>query len=118
MTTAIRCRVTPTHRSARGGDHVVQNPDYLPVLAPYDLTRGGGFYSYFGHTDVKELSLYVEDQIKAGNWNFNLGIRGDLYNGLAIARQAEPRVGHRLQHQALEHGAERLLRAHAGDAVQ
>ena len=23
----------------------------------------------------------------------NLGLRGDLYNGLSIARQAEPRVG-------------------------
>ncbi|MGA8088728.1 MAG: TonB-dependent receptor [Terracidiphilus sp.] len=75
-----------------GGD-TGQNPDYLPVLAPYDLTRSGSFYSYFGHTDVKELSMYIEDQIKAGNWNFNLGIRGDLYNGLAIARQAEPRLG-------------------------
>jgi hypothetical protein len=69
------------------------NPNFLPVLAPFDLTRNGDFYSYFGHTDVKELSMYIEDQIKAGNWNFNLGIRGDLYNGLAIARQAEPRVG-------------------------
>jgi hypothetical protein len=68
-------------------------PNYLPVLAPYDLTREGTFYAFTGRTDVKELSLYVEDQVKAGNWNFNLGIRGDLYNGLAIARQAEPRVG-------------------------
>ena len=64
-----------------------------PVLAPYDLTRGGGYYNYFGHTDVKELALYIEDQIKAGNWLFNLGMRGDLYNGLAVAHQAEPRVG-------------------------
>jgi Carboxypeptidase regulatory-like domain/TonB-dependent Receptor Plug Domain len=69
------------------------NPDYLPVLAPYDLTRGGGYYDYFGHTDVKELALYAEDQLKAGNWLFNLGIRGDLYNGLTVARQAEPRIG-------------------------
>ncbi len=69
------------------------NPAYNPVLAPYDLTRGGGYYNYFGHTDVKELALYLEDQIKAKNWLFNLGIRGDLYNGLAIQRQAEPRVG-------------------------
>ncbi len=69
------------------------NPNYLPVLRPYDLTRGGTDYYYFGHTDVKELALYVEDQIKTGNWLFNLGIRGDLYNGLAIARQAEPRLG-------------------------
>ncbi len=69
------------------------NPNYLSVLAPYDLTRGGGLYNYFGHTDVKELGMYVEDQIKARNWLFNLGMRGDLYNGLAVARQAEPRVG-------------------------
>ena len=69
------------------------NPNYLPVLAPYDLTRGGSNYAYFGHTDVKELALYVQDQITAGNWLFNLGIRGDLYNGLTSARQAEPRVG-------------------------
>jgi hypothetical protein len=69
------------------------NPSYLPVLAPYDLTRGGSFYSYFGHTDVKELGLYIEDQIKAGNWLFNLGLREDVYNGLAVANQAEPRVG-------------------------
>ena len=25
--------------------------------------------------------------------SYNLGIRGDLYNGLTIARQAEPRLG-------------------------
>jgi TonB dependent receptor len=62
-------------------------------LLPYDLTRGGANYQYFGHTDVKELALYVQDQIKAGNWLFNVGIRGDLYNGLAIGRQAEPRLG-------------------------
>jgi hypothetical protein len=66
---------------------------FNPVLLPYDLTRGGTNYNYFGHTDVKELALYIQDQIKAGNWLFNVGIRGDLYNGLTIARQAEPRVG-------------------------
>jgi hypothetical protein len=63
------------------------------LLAPYDLTRGGSLYNYFGHTDVKELALYIEDQIKTGNWLFNVGMRGDLYNGLTVARQAEPRVG-------------------------
>jgi len=66
---------------------------FNPILLPYDLTRGGASYNYFGHTDVKELALYIQDQIKAGNWLFNVGIRGDLYNGLAIARQAEPRLG-------------------------
>ena len=63
------------------------------ILLPYDLTRGGGSFNYHGQADVKELSLYVQDQIKAGNWLFNLGIRGDMYNGLTVARQAEPRLG-------------------------
>ena len=66
---------------------------FNPDLLPYDLTRSGTLFSYFGHTDIKELALYVQDQIKAGNWNFNVGIRGDLYNGLSVARQAEPRLG-------------------------
>jgi hypothetical protein len=69
------------------------NPNYLAVLAPYDLTRGGGLFNFTGHTDVKELALYVQDQITVGNWLFNVGLRGDLYNGLTTARQAEPRVG-------------------------
>jgi hypothetical protein len=50
-------------------------------------------YPFVGHTDVKELSMYVQDAISVKNWTFNLGIRGDLYNGLAVTRQAEPRVG-------------------------
>jgi hypothetical protein len=70
-----------------------QNPAYLPVLAPYDLTRKGVFYGYFGHTDVKELALFIQDEIKAGNWDFNLGLREDVYNGLTAANQAEPRLG-------------------------
>jgi len=64
------------------------------TLAPFDLTRAGGSaYDFHGHTDVKELALYVQDTITKGNWAVNLGIRGDLYNGLVVARQAEPRLG-------------------------
>jgi hypothetical protein len=75
------------------GDGVGPNPSYLAVLAPYDLTRGGSYYSYLGHTDVKELGLFAEDQIKVGDWLFNLGLRQDVYNGLTDAKQTQPRVG-------------------------
>ncbi len=68
-------------------------PVFNPTLFPYDLTRGGGYYAFTGHTDVKEFSLYIRDVITKGNWSLNLGLRGDLYNGLSVARQAEPRVG-------------------------
>jgi Carboxypeptidase regulatory-like domain/TonB-dependent Receptor Plug Domain len=81
---------TPTNPDAPGSD---QFPTYNPVLAPYDLTRGGSQFFFPGHTDVKELALYVQDTITKGNWSFNVGIRGDIYNGISIAHQAEPRLG-------------------------
>jgi hypothetical protein len=68
-------------------------PLYSSALAPFDLTRGGSPFTFGGHADVKELAMYLEDTITKGYWNFNLGIRGDLYNGLTSARQAEPRLG-------------------------
>lgn len=76
---------------ANGG--VAANPDYNSVLRPYDLTRGGTFYDYFGHADIKEISVYIEDQMKVQNWMFSVGMRGDVYNGLTSASQAEPRLG-------------------------
>ncbi len=76
-----------------GSDPAVTATPFNPNLLAYDQTRGGTRYHYVGRTDVKELGLYAQDQIKAGNWVFNLGIRGDLYNGLTIARQAQPRLG-------------------------
>ncbi len=80
-------------------------PAFNPLLGCYDLTRAtpspndncptssSGLYTFNGRTDVKELALYVRDNITKGNWSLNLGIRGDLYNGITIARQAEPRLG-------------------------
>jgi hypothetical protein len=63
------------------------------TLLPYDLTRGGTLFLFHGHTDVKLLSLYAQDQITKGNWAFNIGLRGDFYNGLASHSEAEPRAG-------------------------
>jgi hypothetical protein len=83
------------------------NPNFVPILGCYDLTRPNPnvaldgcplgnsaiYYPFHGHTDVKEMSMYVDDTITKGPWSFRLGIRGDLYNGLTIGRQAEPRIG-------------------------
>jgi hypothetical protein len=89
--------------------NVASNPNavspFLSLLGCYDLTRPipafldncssptSMSYRFHGHTDVKELSLYIQDLITMGAWSFNLGVRGDLYNGLTIARQVEPRLG-------------------------
>jgi hypothetical protein len=82
------------------------NPSFIPILGCYDLTRTAplpasdgcpnttaGLYPYDVHSDIKELALFAQDSITYKNWNLNLGVRGDLYNGISIARQAEPRVG-------------------------
>jgi hypothetical protein len=89
--------------------NVASNPNaatpFIPLLGCYDLTRPNPApsdncsnptstsYLFHGHADVKELSLYLQDLITKGDWSFNLGLRGDFYNGLTIARQAEPRLG-------------------------
>jgi hypothetical protein len=69
------------------------SPSFDPNLAPFDLTRGGTLFPFHGHTDVKELALYFQDTITKGAWAFNLGLRGDLYNGLTVHREAQPRLG-------------------------
>jgi hypothetical protein len=78
---------------------------FVPLLGCYDLTRAAPSsndncasssstsYPFHGHTDVKELALYVEDSITKGSWAFNLGLRGDFYNGLTTHKEAEPRLG-------------------------
>ncbi|HXJ87075.1 MAG TPA: TonB-dependent receptor [Candidatus Binatia bacterium] len=69
------------------------NPDFNSLLLPADLTRGGSLFPFNGHTDVKLLSLYLQDAISKGNWSINLGVRGDIYNGLTSHKEAEPRIG-------------------------
>jgi hypothetical protein len=80
-------------------------PIFSSLLACYDLSRpvpaapcpngatNSTAFDFPVHTDVKEFAVYVEDTITKGGWNFNLGLRGDMYNGFASAGQAEPRLG-------------------------
>jgi len=63
------------------------------TLLGVDLTAGGTPFHFHGHADVKETALYVQDAITKGSWSLNLGVRGDLYNGLTSGSQVEPRVG-------------------------
>ncbi|HEV8076278.1 MAG TPA: TonB-dependent receptor [Candidatus Acidoferrum sp.] len=63
------------------------------TLLPFDLTNGGKLFNFHGHTDVKELALYVMDTISWKNWSFNLGLRGDKYDGISTDGQVQPRLG-------------------------
>ena len=89
--------------------NIASNPNaaspFTPVLGCFDLTRTTPStndncarsssipFPFHGHTDVKELALYIQDTITEGSWAFNLGLRGDFYNGLTTHKEAEPRVG-------------------------
>jgi hypothetical protein len=82
--------------SSQCSGNLQANPNDASILALYDLTRPAastGLYGFFGHADIRELGLYIQDTISFKNWTFNLGLRGDKYNGITSASQAEPRVG-------------------------
>ena len=86
----------PSQTDANGNPCFVNNvalDSPCTDLLPFDLARGGTQFFFKGHTDVKELALYIQDQITKGNWSFNLGLRGDFYNGLTTHKEAEPRLG-------------------------
>ena len=69
------------------------SPAYDPGLAAYDLTRGGSLFFFRGHADIREESIYAQDAITVKNWTFNLGLRGDNYNGISEGRLLQPRLG-------------------------
>ena len=66
-------------------------PNFDPILLPYDLTRGGAtVHVPWPHRREGACSVRAGHDHQ-GNWSFNLGIRGDIYNGLT--RQARPSLG-------------------------
>ncbi|SDF35731.1 TonB-dependent receptor [Terriglobus roseus] len=74
------------------GNDYTANDSYAPGLAPYDLTRGGSIYRFHGHTDIKQEAVYFSDNIMWHDWNVQLGVRGDNYNGLSSRSKVEPRI--------------------------
>jgi TonB dependent receptor len=81
-------------------------PAFNPLLGCYDLTRTGtlpasdgcpnstsGEYLFYGHANIRETALFLQDTITKNNWTFNLGVRTDIYRGISSAQQLEPRLG-------------------------
>jgi hypothetical protein len=62
-------------------------------FAPYDLTNGGTPFVFDGEKTIKEQAAYVQDEIKAGDATFKLGVRFDHYDGLTSKSLVEPRLG-------------------------
>ena len=44
----------------------------------FDLSRGGGLFQFNGDATIKEQAFYSQDDIKAGEFSFKLGVVGSL----------------------------------------
>ena len=75
----------------RGG--LTVNPDFNPDLLAFDLTRRGSPFAYSQAATIKQQAVYIQDDIKAGNATFKLGVRLDHYDGLSSATLLQPRAG-------------------------
>src|SRR5437016_1182644 len=69
------------------------NPDFSAGLLPFDLTRGGSLFGFHAASNVNQYAFYVQDAIKAGNFLFKLGFRGEHYDGPASDNGFQPRAG-------------------------
>jgi hypothetical protein len=69
------------------------NPDFEPNLLAFDLTRGGSLFVYHQAATIKQQAAYAQDDIKAGDVTFKLGVRLDHYDGLTTATELQPRLG-------------------------
>ncbi|MEK6397707.1 MAG: TonB-dependent receptor [Terriglobus sp.] len=69
------------------------NPDFMPNLLPYDLTRNGTLFRFDQKADIAQTAFYLQDDIKLGNWLLSPGLRYDIYNGLSKGHQLQPRLG-------------------------
>jgi hypothetical protein len=72
---------------------VMPNPAFNPDFASFDLTRGGSPLAYAQAATIEEQSGYVQDDIRAGNANFKIGVRVDHYDGLSQTTLVQPRLG-------------------------
>jgi Carboxypeptidase regulatory-like domain len=64
-----------------------------PGLAPYDLTNGGKLFVFTDSADIKEYSVYAQDNFTFGGLNLQAGLRADFYRGLTSGQSLQPRLG-------------------------
>lgn len=76
-----------------GSQALSPNPNLLPGLLPYDLTRGGSLFQFRGSANINQQAFYVQDNLKLGHLNVNAGLRVDNYDGLSQEYAFQPRIG-------------------------
>ena len=69
------------------------NPNLLPGLLPFDLSRGGSFFDFHALHNINQYAFYIADEITLGHFTIAAGLREDQYGGLASANGVQPRLG-------------------------
>ena len=70
-----------------------ENGNFDEAFRPFDLTSGGSLFNYNQALTLKEQAAYVQDDVKAGDVTFKLGVRLDHYDGLTSKSLVQPRLG-------------------------
>ncbi len=65
----------------------------FPTLLPYDLLTGGSYFNFHGVGNINQAAFYVTDNVKLGNFSFDMGLRDDEYMGLVTKNGIQPRLG-------------------------
>ena len=73
--------------------NAVPNPNLLPGIVPYDLTRGGVPFNFHATHNINEYAFYIQDTITLGHLTIDAGLRDDQYNGVVSANGIQPRLG-------------------------
>jgi hypothetical protein len=72
----------------------VPNPNFLPGLLPFDLTRGGALFRFRERANIKQQAVYAQNAVNFKNgFAVSLGVRFDNYNGISKGKLVQPRVG-------------------------
>ena len=82
--------VNPDSCNAKG---LAINPNLNPGLIPFDLTRGGHLLNFRDAKNINQYAFYLQDSITLGHFVFNVGLRGDIYQGIVSASGVDPRIG-------------------------
>ncbi|HVB40942.1 MAG TPA: TonB-dependent receptor [Terriglobales bacterium] len=77
--------------SASAGD--TANPNFMPGLLPYDLTRNGTLFNFQGSHNINEEAIYAQDAVDWAGVHWSLGLRANHYAGLVDYSGVQPRLG-------------------------
>ena len=84
---------TVTNPGACAAAGFTPNPDLLPGLPPYDLTRGGSLFRFNSAAHINQYAFYVQDSIRFHQLTVQAGLRFDSYHGIVTDSSAQPRIG-------------------------